>query len=164
MTAGDIIDKLDLTLDGLDATNRLAARLADMAAPGLVVLLEGPVGAGKTHIARATIQALLQRHGTLEDVPSPTFTLVQTYDTPDLEIWHADLYRLTNPDELIELGLEAAFQSGFCLVEWPDRMAPLPAGQRMIRISLTPGAAETTRHATLTSTGLSLSPLAERGP
>lgn len=106
-----------------DATRRLAQALAPCVGPGDVLLLEGPVGAGKTAFARALIQSILSDKGLAEeDVPSPTFTLVQTYDTPDFEIWHADLYRLTAPEEVLELGLEAAFEAGVCLIEWPDRL------------------------------------------
>lgn len=98
-------------------------RFARLLAPRLraedVLLLEGPIGAGKTHFARAVIQCLLTRP---EDVPSPTFTLVQTYEGTDFEIWHADLYRLTHPDEALELGLTEAFGQALCLVEWPDRL------------------------------------------
>ena len=85
-------------------TAALARMLAATARPGDTILLDGPVGAGKTHFARAFIRA---RQGeAAEDVPSPTFTLVQTYDDPmGTEIWHADLYRLTDPSELDELGL-----------------------------------------------------------
>lgn len=100
-------------------TTRLGARLADLLQAGDTVLLEGPIGAGKTHLARALIQARL---GRAEDVPSPTFTLVQTYPADGTDIWHADLYRLTHPDEVWELGLDDAFSTAICLVEWPDRL------------------------------------------
>lgn len=96
----------------------LGARLLS----GDVILLEGGIGAGKTHFARSLIQSLLAEP---EDVPSPTFTLVQVYDTPNAEIWHSDLYRLTDPNEAIELGLEEAFETAICLVEWPDRLSDL---------------------------------------
>ena len=115
-------DTLLIDLPDEAATQALGALLADHALPGDVFLLSGPIGAGKSHLARAFIR---RRLGRMEDVPSPTFTLVQTYDDPDGDIWHADLYRLSHPDEVIELGLDDAFQTGICLVEWPDRLGRL---------------------------------------
>lgn len=100
----------------------LAASLAAVLLPGDAVLLSGPVGAGKTHFARALIQTWLAEAGLAEDVPSPTFTLVQTYTRPGGAIWHADLYRLSTGYELLELGLDEAFDAAICLVEWPDRL------------------------------------------
>ena len=89
------------------------------------MLLDGPIGSGKTHLARSLIRARL---GRAEDIPSPTFTLVQSYDAAGTQIWHADLYRLTHPDEVLELGLDEAFGTAICLVEWPDRLGShLPA-------------------------------------
>ncbi|WP_134680976.1 tRNA (adenosine(37)-N6)-threonylcarbamoyltransferase complex ATPase subunit type 1 TsaE [Paracoccus ravus] len=115
------------TLDHADAdlTACLARVMAAVLKPGDVVALEGAVGAGKTHFARAFIRA---RQGDLaEDVPSPTFTIVQTYEDPmGTEIWHADLYRLTHPDELLELGLDEAMREDIVLIEWPDHGGPLP--------------------------------------
>ncbi|MGP3696890.1 tRNA (adenosine(37)-N6)-threonylcarbamoyltransferase complex ATPase subunit type 1 TsaE [Rhodobacter sp. NSM] len=113
---------LTLTLAAEVQTDRLGSVLAGLLRPGDVLLLEGPIGAGKTHLARAFIRAAL---GFAEEVPSPTFTLVQTYEAAGHEIWHADLYRLTHPDEVLELGLEAAFATAVCLVEWPDRLGDL---------------------------------------
>ncbi|TNF20089.1 MAG: tRNA (adenosine(37)-N6)-threonylcarbamoyltransferase complex ATPase subunit type 1 TsaE [Rhodobacteraceae bacterium] len=112
---------LSLTLTSPEATCRFAARLGARLAPGDVLLLQGEIGAGKTHFARCLIQALLP---VPEDVPSPTFTLVQTYDTGSCEIWHADLYRLGHVDEVAELGLTEAFETAISLVEWPDRLGP----------------------------------------
>jgi tRNA threonylcarbamoyladenosine biosynthesis protein TsaE len=114
-----------------DATTALGARLAELLRKGDTVLLEGPIGAGKSHLARALIRARL---GRMEDVPSPSFTLVQTYES-DPDIWHADLYRLSHPDEVLELGLEDAFATAICLVEWPDRLGPhLPKDALRLRL------------------------------
>lgn len=113
-------------------TAALGLRLAKVARAGDVILLDGPIGAGKSHLARAFIRARL---GQAEEVPSPTFTLVQVYDGPGGEIWHADLYRLTHPDEVWELGLDDAFTRAICLVEWPDRLGGhLPQGALRLRL------------------------------
>jgi tRNA threonylcarbamoyladenosine biosynthesis protein TsaE len=123
-----------LSLSDDAATAALGERLARLLQPGDTVLLEGPIGAGKSHLARALIRARL---GRMEDVPSPTFTLVQTYEAADTEIWHADLYRLGHPDEVLELGLEQAFGTAICLVEWPDRLGPhLPADALHLQLSV----------------------------
>lgn len=125
---------MDLTIPLADevATDRLASWLAARLQAGDCVLLDGPIGAGKSHLARALIRARL---GRFEDVPSPTFTLVQVYEADGVEIWHADLYRLSHPDEVRELGLADAFAKAICLVEWPDRMGALaPPGA--LRLSL----------------------------
>lgn len=123
---------LALHLPDADATEALGRRLSALSRPGDVILLEGPIGAGKSSLARAFIRARL---GSAEEVPSPTFTLVQVYDAEGVEIWHADLYRLTHPDEVWELGLDDAFQTAICLVEWPDRLgAHLPPEALRIRL------------------------------
>jgi len=120
------------SLHSPEETAELAAALAQVLAAGDTILLTGDIGAGKTHFARNLIQHTL---GYLEDVPSPTFTLVQTYDGPDCEIWHADLYRLSNPDEVVELGLTEAFEDAICLIEWPDRLQDL-APQNALHITM----------------------------
>ncbi|PVA10760.1 tRNA (adenosine(37)-N6)-threonylcarbamoyltransferase complex ATPase subunit type 1 TsaE [Pelagivirga sediminicola] len=107
---------------GPDRTCRIAQRLAKVFQVGDTLLLSGDIGAGKTHFARCLIQSLLIAP---EDVPSPTYTLVQTYTSPRAEIWHADLYRLTDTNEVFELGLVDAFSGAICLVEWPDRLGDL---------------------------------------
>lgn len=125
--------KRTLTLTHPDQASERAAALGSVLEPGDVILLSGDVGAGKTHFARSLIQSLLV---VPQDIPSPTFTLVQTYDTRKGEVWHADLYRLTSPEEVEELGLVDAFDTAICLVEWPDRLASLaPSNALTIEIS-----------------------------
>jgi tRNA threonylcarbamoyladenosine biosynthesis protein TsaE len=115
--------QITVTLFCPDQTAALARRLGAVLRAGDTVLLTGDVGAGKTHFARALIQSLL---ATPEDVPSPTFTLVQVYDAADgCQIWHADLYRLSDQSETEELGLTDAMAQAICLIEWPDRLASL---------------------------------------
>ncbi|MGC9417497.1 MAG: tRNA (adenosine(37)-N6)-threonylcarbamoyltransferase complex ATPase subunit type 1 TsaE [Rhodovulum sp.] len=134
-----------LTLASEAETRDLAARLAPLLRAGDTLLLDGPIGAGKTAFARALIGDLQARAGFVpEDVPSPTFTLVQVYDAGQFEVWHADLYRLTHPHEVIELGLDEAFSNALCLVEWPDRLGSLvPAGA--LRLAFEPGKSDDAR-------------------
>jgi len=110
------------------ATAALAARLAAIACIGDVVALTGELGAGKTAFARAFIHA---RGVVDDDIPSPTFTLVQVYETAGAAIWHFDLYRLTAADEAWELGIEEAFACGISLIEWPERLGPLLPRHRL---------------------------------
>ncbi|HWC63135.1 MAG TPA: tRNA (adenosine(37)-N6)-threonylcarbamoyltransferase complex ATPase subunit type 1 TsaE [Rhizomicrobium sp.] len=118
-------------LPDLDATNLLGARIAAILRPGDAVALKGELGAGKTTLARAILAGL----GVDEAVPSPTFTLVQSYATPRLAISHYDLYRLNTARELDELGLEEALESGAALIEWPERAQDrLPAGRLSIEL------------------------------
>jgi tRNA threonylcarbamoyladenosine biosynthesis protein TsaE len=116
-------------------TQTLGRRLAQIVRPGDLIALTGDLGAGKTALARALIASLRDSTGgdaSGEEVPSPTFTLVQTYDRlsadgAPLAVWHFDLYRLGDPDEVDELGWEEALAGGLVLVEWPDRLgARLP--------------------------------------
>ena len=109
------------------ATDRFGTALAQSLEPGDTVLLAGQIGAGKTCIARAAISALHLRTGQPEpEVPSPTYTLVQAYELPGIRVWHADLYRLADASEVIELGLEEALGNDIVLVEWPDRLEEMP--------------------------------------
>ena len=108
-------------LPSLAETERLGHELALMARPGTAILLEGELGAGKTALARAIIRSLSGRHDV--DVPSPTFTLVQTYDNGRMPVAHADLYRLAGHGEAAELGLEDLVQNHLVLIEWPERLA-----------------------------------------
>lgn len=101
------------------ATRTLGARLATVLRPGDIVALWGDLGAGKSTLARGLIQAAM---GEEIEVPSPTFTLVQIYDLPDVALWHMDLYRLDDPEDVFELGVEDAFAEAASLIEWPARM------------------------------------------
>lgn len=112
--------ELSFLLSTPDETTAQARTLAQVLEPGDIVLLKGDVGAGKTHFARQLIKSILT---TDEDVPSPTFTLVQTYETTRGTLWHADLYRIGSTQEIEELGLSEAFDTAICLIEWPDRLA-----------------------------------------
>lgn len=134
-----------LHLPSPDATCRLAQSLADRVGAGDVLLLSGGVGAGKTHFARCLILASLTQP---EDVPSPTYTLVQTYHGRSGEIWHADLYRLTRIDEVEELGLAQAFSESTCLVEWPDRLGDL-APPDALTLTFDAGTTDDSRELTL---------------
>jgi tRNA threonylcarbamoyladenosine biosynthesis protein TsaE len=107
-----------LRLDDEAATTRLGQAVAPLLAPGEAVLLDGPLGMGKSTLARGLIRALA---GPDEDVPSPTFTLVQFYET-DPPIAHFDLYRLEHPEEAREIGLDEALDLGAVLIEWPGRL------------------------------------------
>lgn len=100
-------------------TKTLALALAEIVQKGDILLLEGDLGAGKTTFARFFIRHFL---GDDIEIPSPTFTLVQSYLTPQFLIWHFDLYRIEEEDELQELGLEEALASGVSLIEWPERL------------------------------------------
>lgn len=106
----------------------LAQPLAKALRKGDAIALWGDLGVGKTTFARVLIQTLV---GEEIDVPSPTFTLIQTYDSTHGEIWHCDLYRLKEPEEAFELGLEDAFHDAICLIEWPERLGNLLPQRRI---------------------------------
>jgi len=141
-----------LDLDGLE---RLAEHVALHVRGGDLVLLEGDLGAGKSTFARALIRALAGNEA--EEVPSPTFALVQSYDTPRLTVHHFDLYRLSGPDEVREIGFAEALEAALVLVEWPDRAASLLQPDRL-RIALSDAPDPDHRYVNLTGEGA----LAER--
>lgn len=128
------------------ATAAFASRIAAQARPGDVIALRGDLGAGKTSFARAFIRA---RGDADEEVPSPTFTLVQIYQTGAAAIWHFDLYRLGAAHEAWELGIEEAFAAGISLIEWPERLGSL-LPQHRLEIALAFGAHPQARRATCT--------------
>ena len=116
------------------ATARLGAAIAGVLQPGEAVCLSGPLGAGKSTLARALVRALTTAD---EEVPSPTFTLVQFYEGPRLKVAHFDLYRLSNPDEAYEIGLDEALDAGAAVIEWPQRLAgALPPDRLDVEIAL----------------------------
>jgi len=110
------------------ATEALGAKLAARLAVGDTLLLFGDLGAGKTTLARGLVGAWT---GEGDETPSPTYTLVQTYDGPGGELWHFDLYRLESPDDAAELGLEEALASGVAVIEWPERLGAFAPPDRI---------------------------------
>jgi tRNA threonylcarbamoyl adenosine modification protein YjeE len=130
-------------------TEAFAGRLAALAVPGDLIALGGDLGAGKSVLARAFLRA---RAGRAIEVPSPTFTLVETYALPGGAVWHCDLYRLGDPSEVLELGLEDAAGEAVLLVEWPEA---LPGGLSVDRldIRIEQGASDTARRLHLTGHG-----------
>lgn len=134
----------EFALPDLAATQALGRALAPLLRAGDVIALHGDLGAGKTALARALIQALPNPSGgpagaAEEEVPSPTFTLVQTYERDPAAVWHVDLYRIEERSELRELGLSEAFAEGISLIEWPDRLGgELPADALQIVLEFDP--------------------------
>lgn len=124
----------DIFLADEAATQALGRKLACAVRPGDALCLTGPLGAGKSTLARALIRALTTPD---EEAPSPTFTLVQFYDTADFPLAHFDLYRLSAPDEAYEIGLDEALDGGVAVIEWPQRLeGHLPVTRLDIDIAL----------------------------
>jgi N-acetylmuramate 1-kinase len=142
------------------ATYRLMADIAALIEPGDLITLSGDLGAGKTTFARALIRHLAGDESI--EVPSPTFTLIQTYTLPRFALMHADLYRLSSQAELTELGFEDAPDGTVTVVEWPDRAAGLlPADRLDVELTLSPQHGPSARNACVTGYG-SFAPRAER--
>lgn len=118
---------IEIALPDPEATAALAEALANVARLGDVIGLSGDLGAGKTTFARAFIRARAAREGRGEDeeVPSPTFTLVQAYDCGGVPVWHFDLLRVERAEDALELGIDEAFAAAISLIEWPERLGPL---------------------------------------
>ena len=151
MTSSDFLIIRTLSLQKVQAC---AAVLAGMAQRGDVIALSGDLGAGKTVFAKAFVRALTNED---EDVPSPTFTLVQIYDgrrgNEDLTVWHFDLYRLKSADEIYETGFEEALSDGVSLIEWPERAGPLLPRNRLTVHLEAPAGQPDKRDITITANG-----------
>lgn len=129
------------------ATARLGALIAARLRAGEAVCLFGPLGAGKSTLARALVRTLTEPD---EDVPSPTFTLVQFYEGRQFPLAHFDLYRLTRPEEAYEIGLDEALEDGAAIIEWPERLeGRLPEDRLDIQLAMDGDS----REATLTGHG-----------
>ena len=141
------------TLADAGATAALAAAIAPRLGAGDFLGLSGGLGAGKSLFARALIATRLAALGRSEDIPSPSFTLVQVYDLDTVELWHADLYRLGGTDEITELGLDDAFRDAISVVEWAERLgAAAPRRGQWLALDFVPGD-DDARHASLAARG-----------
>lgn len=129
--------EISIDLEDETATAALGARLAALLRSGDVVRLSGDLGAGKSTLARGVISALAG----VKEAPSPTFTFVETYETPSFLLWHFDLYRLEQPGDVWELGLEEALEDGAVLIEWPERIEEMLGREGLlIRLEIIGGA------------------------
>src|SRR6201999_4499724 len=152
LAAAPPVSRFSITLPNEQATRRLAVDIASVLKPGDLVTLSGDLGAGKTAFARALIRHLAGDEAF--DVPSPTFTLVQTYALPRFTVVHADLYRVTHAAELAELGVDEAAENAVVLLEWPDRAAEvLPADRLEIAFTLAPNLGPNQRNPEITGHG-----------
>lgn len=132
----DAMEEIRFDLPSEEATRVLGASLGAILEPGDILLLSGPLGAGKTTLARALIA---QRCGVAE-APSPTFSLVETYPGDGVTIWHFDFYRLKRDEDAWELGIEEAFSEGASIIEWPERaLSVIPPSAMSISLSIENG-------------------------
>ncbi|WP_417476733.1 tRNA (adenosine(37)-N6)-threonylcarbamoyltransferase complex ATPase subunit type 1 TsaE [Maricaulis sp.] len=140
-----------LPLTDLAATAALGDRLAGLLVAGDIVCLSGDLGAGKTTLARQVIANMCG----VDDAPSPTYTIVQVYETgASVALWHVDLYRIEEPGELEQLGLDDAFDDAITLIEWPERLEDSLPGDRLeISIAITGAGVDTVREARITGFG-----------
>ncbi len=147
MIAAPADTAFSLDLANESETLALAARIARLARAGDVIALRGELGSGKTSFARGFIRALGRGD---EEVPSPTFTLVEVYEFPDDRpaVWHFDLYRLAKSEDAYELGFEEALGGAILLIEWPERLGPLLPCERL-DVELSVGSSAGARRARL---------------
>ncbi len=145
----DLRTSLELDLPNQSATETLGVQLSTVVNSGDIIFLHGTLGIGKSVLARAFIRAYCK---TNEDIPSPTFTVVQTYDMGPVPVFHFDFYRLETADEVLELGIEEAFSTGISLIEWPELLGESTPSDRL-EIQIMPGNNETSRKTRLTGFG-----------
>lgn len=157
-SAGAPSATLKKDLPDVGATERLGAAIAGLLRRGDIVALYGDLGTGKTALTRA----LVRRLGYSGEVPSPTFTLVQSYEVLPVPVWHFDLYRIDDPEEILELGIEEAFAEAISVIEWPERMGALLPADRLDVVLSYAGRGER-RRAILTGRGSWRARLAEAG-
>jgi tRNA threonylcarbamoyladenosine biosynthesis protein TsaE len=129
--------RFEFNLKGPKATTAFGHFLADHLKAGDILTLSGDLGAGKSTLARGLITAILTKGGfDVDDIPSPTFTLVQSYpwpdhDDPEREVWHIDLWRVEDPEEIVELGFDEALGRHAMLIEWPERLGTMLGSQAL---------------------------------
>jgi len=141
--------EFNIELASEQETVQFAKKLSRMTGPGDVIALYGDLGAGKSVLARAFIRAHMDDD---IEVPSPTFTLLQTYDADEMVLYHFDLYRLKVPEEALELGIDDAFHDGLSIIEWPDRLGGYLPRDRL-DITLVQGSLSEARTARLVGRG-----------
>lgn len=140
------MEKIVKHIHSLSDMQKFAQQLAQLLQPSDLIALNGPLGAGKSTLSRLIIQSL---DDSIHEVPSPTFSLVQTYHLPKFTLWHFDLYRLNHAEELYDLDIEEAL-TGVSLVEWPLLIDQIPLSFNKLTLTLTIGKNEEERLLTIT--------------